>query len=270
MTERAAVSVSFPRPRGALLWVMVTILVAWVGFAIAINWAGVGGSFYQLLVVDRDGVARGELWRLLTAPFLHDVSGRGGVSHVVTTLLLLYFFGPPLQKTLGDRKMLAFLVGAALAGEVLQLMLDWALPGQVAPAVHQKVLLGGLAMGVATTVAWGFSNPKQQVLMMMVLPISGVTLVWFTVGFYILTLIAVGSPAEGVFAPFGGMFCGYLLAGGNPSPLRRAFLRWKLGKIERAGERKASPPRPSHLRVIRGLKEDDEPPKGGGDKRWLN
>lgn len=262
---------SFPKPRGAILWVMVAILALWVIFAVAINWVGIGSEVYELLLLTRDGITRGELWRLVTAPFMHLVSGQGGVSHVVTTLLLLYFFGPPLQKTWGDRKLLGFLFGSALAGELLQLTLDFALPAQVAPPIHQRLMLGGLAMGLAATVAWGFSNPKQQVLMMLVLPISGQTLVWFTVGFYILSLIAVGSPPEGIFAPFGAMLFGYLLGAGNPSPIRRAVLRWKLRKIEKRGASSAAKGKaPAHLRVIRGMKDELDPPDPGTDKRWLN
>jgi membrane associated rhomboid family serine protease len=260
MSERPTTQVSLPRPQGAVLWVMVAILSVWLGFAVAINWVGVGEGAYRALWLDRDALFRGELWRLFTAPLLHDVSGRTGVSHVVTNLLLLYFFGPPMQKA---------------SGELLQLGLDLVLPATVAPPVHQKVLLGALGMGIATTVAWGFSHPRQQVLMMMVLPITGLTLVWFTVGFYILSLLAVGSPPEGLLAPFGAMLCGYLLGGGEPSPLRKAFLRWKLKRLESGGAPSAASSikaqKPPHLRVIRGMKEDDEPgPRPNPDKRWLN
>jgi membrane associated rhomboid family serine protease len=249
MNER---SITWPRPKGALLGLLIAIGALWLIFALAINWAGQGEAIYGLLLLDPARLWRGEVWRPFTAPLMHLVSGHGGVSHLVTNALMLYFFGAPLQQAWGNRRFGVLLVAAALGGEALQLGLGALLPAGVGA---QGVMLGSGAMAFGVTIAWGLSNRTQRVALMFALPVGAMTLVWITVGMAVLGLIAVGAPPEGLFAPFGGMLCGYLLAG-DPTPLRKFLLRRKLQQIEKKGASKAP-----HLRVVKG---------GADDKKWLN
>lgn len=259
---------AFARPTGALRWVLIVLFALWVVFALAVNWLGPGGggigvTLYKALVLDVERLAAGEVWRLVTAPLMHVVSGQGAVSHIVTTLLLLYFFGATLQRDLGNRRFLWVIAAAALGGELLQVGAMWALPGALGEGVSQRVLLGGHAGALACVVAWGAMHRDATVYIFFALPVRGWTLVIGTVILSLLSLAAAAAPPEGMLAPFGGMLVGYLLGGGNPSPLRKAFLRWKLRKLESSGRSKGDR---GGLRVVPGGREGE--PKRDG--RWLN
>ena len=250
---------SFPKPEGALKWLLGAIFGLWVVFAVLINWVGVGSKAYEALELDIGGLLRGEAWRLFTAPFVHIVSGHGGVSHVTSTLMILYFFGVPLQRAWGPRRFLFVLAASALAGEFVQVVATLVAPATLGRVIGQPVLLGGHAMAVAAVIAWGFSHREQTVQLFFVMPIRGIYLVYITIGLELLGLIAAGGAPEGILAPFGGMLMGYLLGGATPSPLRRLLMR----RHGRAIARGLQP----RLRVIPGERGSERTPN---DKRWMN
>ncbi len=268
-TPPATVAGAFPKPKGVLRWVLLVPFSLWLIFALAINWMGpglgsLGANLYQALVLDVGRLAQGEVWRLLTAPLLHLVSGPGAVSHILTTLLLLYFFGMTLQRDLGERRFLWVLGASALGGELLQVGAMWALPEALARGLSQPVLLGGHAAALACVVAWGATHRNATVYLFFALPVRGATVVLATVVFALLNLVAAGGSPEGMLAPFGGMLVGYLLGGGTPSPLRKAFLRWKLRRLS-SGPGAAKGAR-GGLRVVPGGREGE----AKRDGRWLN
>jgi len=57
------------------------------------------------------GVATGEVWRLLTAAFLH-----GSVLHLLLNMYAVYLFGPPLEQAFGRVRFLGLYLIAALGG----------------------------------------------------------------------------------------------------------------------------------------------------------
>ena len=57
------------------------------------------------------GVASGEVWRLLTAAFLH-----GGVLHLLLNMYAVYLFGPQLESAFGRARFLVLYVVSALGG----------------------------------------------------------------------------------------------------------------------------------------------------------
>jgi membrane associated rhomboid family serine protease len=57
------------------------------------------------------GVASGELWRLLTAAFLH-----GGVLHLLLNMYAVYLFGPQLESAFGRARFLVLYLVSALGG----------------------------------------------------------------------------------------------------------------------------------------------------------
>jgi hypothetical protein len=106
-------------------------------------------------------------------------------------------------------------------------------------------------------------------------PMSSRTLILVVVGFALLMLVAGAQPEEGLLSPFCGMFLGWLLGGGTPSPLRKGWLKLRLAQLEGQDARargKGSPrkarPNPGGLRVIPGGRADDD--DKGPDGRWLN
>jgi membrane associated rhomboid family serine protease len=254
-------SISFPKPGKAILGVMIAVLAIWVALAAGINWARIDPEIVAPFVGNTEKVLSFQLWRFVTAPLIHLWSGDGAVSHIVMTLLGLYFLGPTLEDRWGPRKTLTFLFGAAAFAFVCQVLV-----GLVVPQLRQPIWYGGLGMVDAVAVAWALqAREGSQVRLMFVLPVSPMMLVGFIFMMNVLTVIAIGSKVEGLVTPFGGMAAGYLF--GDRSPLRRTWLKFKLKRIQAEtaamqGRRRAAA---AGFRVIRG--GTDEPPK---DKRYLN
>jgi membrane associated rhomboid family serine protease len=64
-------------------------------------------------------VAEGEWWRLITAAFLH-----GGVIHLLLNMLMLWWFGGPLEALLGPGRFIGLYLVSALAGSAGALLLS--------------------------------------------------------------------------------------------------------------------------------------------------
>jgi hypothetical protein len=154
--------------------------------------------------------------------------------------------------------MLAFLLGSATAGYLFHMVLQVALPAPHNASLDQ-IWYGALSAVHAVAIAWALSFRGQRVLLMFVLPVSAT-------GLSVLRLLAAENVPEGLVSPFGAMAFAWLVAGSEPSPIRKVWLKWKLRRLKAKGSTRDSGPR---LRVIPGGKHDDEeeePPPGG----WLN
>lgn len=259
MRQPESVSFSFPKPGKALIGMMVAIGCIWVMLAVGGNWANANvGSVVSPFVGDTGKVFGGQIWRLVTAAFIHDPTRPG---HLLTTLLGLYFLGTPLEDRWGARKTLFFLVGSAAFAFTLQ-----AIVSAISPSMG-TTWLGGLGMVEAVAVAWALQARGQVVRLFFVLPVTPMLLVGFIFIMSVLSLLALSATPEGLITPFGGMLAGYLF--GDGSPLRSFFLRMKLKKIQAQTAALRSTPRSRTggppLRIIHGGQKD--PPK---DKRYLN
>src|SRR5687767_6463054 len=91
-----APTVALPRPGPALRGVLIALLAVWLAFALGINWAGAPEALFYALAGSTERILNGEVWRLFTAPFLHIPSG--SISHILMTLLGLYFLSPSLEQ----------------------------------------------------------------------------------------------------------------------------------------------------------------------------
>jgi membrane associated rhomboid family serine protease len=120
-----------------------------------------------------------QLWRLITYQFLHSVYGFG---HIFVNMLVLFFFGPMLERFWGSRKFLTFyLICGAMGGVVYPVL---ALAGwlDVGPLVGASgSVLGMLAAGAIlfpnlTVYVWGIIPVKLMVLAIIFAAISIVTL----------------------------------------------------------------------------------------------
>ncbi len=261
-----------PRPGKALIGVMVVVTSLWLMFAIGLNWGGAPESVFVALAGNTRDILHGEVWRLFTAPLLLTPRGGPGVSHLLTALFGLYFLAPRLEQLWGAARMLRFIALSCILAYLLQMLVELALPATLAPRLVGEYWWG-LEPGIAAiAIAWACTFRGQVVQLFGVLPMTTRTLILVVVGFGFLRLAAAELPPEGLLAPFGGMFFGWLLGGGTPSPLRKTWLKLRLAQLEEAdrrGERKKPRPNPGGLRVIPGGRTDDDDTKGP-DGRWLN
>ncbi len=258
-----------PRPGKALIGVMVLITSLWLMFAIGLNWGGAPESVFLALAGSTRDILHGEVWRLFTAPLL--LAPRG-IGHLLSALLGLYFLAPRLEQLWGAARMLRFIALSCLLAYALQMLVELALPSSVAARMVGPYWFGLEPALAAIVIAWACTFKGQVISLFGVLPLSSRTLILLAVAFPLLRLVAGSLPPEGHLAPFGGMLFGWLLGGGTPSPLRKAWLKLRLAQLEdanRKGDRKKPRPNPGGLRVITGGRADDDDTKGP-DGRWLN
>jgi membrane associated rhomboid family serine protease len=244
--------------------------------ALLVKWVGMQGA-WDHLVCTTDDVLHGQVWRLLTAGVLTDITHPMGL---LFTLAGLYFLSPDLEKRWGTRRFLLFLGASTVLGNLLGVGVD-----RLAPAglhlLHPPDFFGAGAALTGTAIAWGINHRDDQILLFMILPVRGQTLIWITIGGCFLYLLYLGD-----MTGFGGVVTGLTMVG-DPSALRRAYLRVKLGFLRRRYDRHDGPisaadivrskgpilrsGRPP-LRVVKGGQADEraeprDPPK---DKRYLN
>jgi membrane associated rhomboid family serine protease len=256
------VGLAFPKPGKALTAMMVVLGCTWVALAVGFNYGGVGEAIIDPLVGNPTRILDGQIWRLITPILIHTPSGPGAISHIVTTLLGLYFLGTSLEDRWGPKRMFAFLLGAAAFAFACQVLL-----GLVITRLATPVFYGGLGMVEATAIAWALQNKNTTVRLFFVLPVTGMMLIGFVFLMSTLYVIAGAALPEGLITPFGGMLAGYLFS--DASPLRKLYLKRKLRRIQaetaelRRSQATRRPGGPA-LRLIHG---DKEPPK---DKRFLN
>lgn len=241
---------TLPRPGKTLTAVMLTLLALWLMFAMAINWGGASPQLFYLLAGSTEGIAAGEIWRLLTAPLIHMPTDPW---HVVSVLLGLYFLAPSLEARWGGRRFVFFLWGSAVLAYLCQFLVELMLPS-VAPKLSSGFWFGSIPAVEAVAVAWALEFRGQVVRLFFVLPVTSTGLLVFIIGFSVLRLISAQQTPEGLIAPFGGLAAGWLLGGGTPSPARRLYLKFRYAQLQREAEREARARRAKRgpLSVIEG------------------
>jgi membrane associated rhomboid family serine protease len=265
---------SFAMPGKAVRGVMIVVFAIWLCFALALNWGGAPASAFELFAGNTEAILRGELWRLLTAPLLHLAQGPGAVSHIFFTLLGLFFLTPRLEEAWGERRMLSFIAISAVFGYALQLLVELAVPQSLGRRLVPPLWFGLTPTLGAIAIAWALTFKNQVVYLFFVIPASSRMLILFVIGSATLYLVAGATPTEGLISPYGGMLCGWLLGGGTPSPLRKAWLKLRLAQLGKQAERETRRkprPNPGGLRVIPGGRSNDSDDENKGpDGRWLN
>jgi membrane associated rhomboid family serine protease len=280
MSDRPQMVFAFPRPGPALKVVLVMLAAVWLVGAIVFNWIPGGERVFLWLACTTEGVQHLELWRLLTAGLLTKPGGPGAISHLLFTLVGLYFLSPDLERRWGSARFARFLATCVVVGYAMAVGLDLVAHAR-ASVFHQSIMFGAGAAITGTAVAWARENAEAEVRLFFVLPVKGKYLFWFTVAYCVLGVISGDTFTEGAVAPFGGIVVGLLL-GGSPSAIRTLYLRTKLAMLRKqstAATVRAALPRTSRrarggsppLRVVHGGLEEElkkrEPPK---DKRYLN
>ena len=181
---------------------MVTFLSVWVLMAVVVGFFN-GESFFQFFVLDAAAVLNeGRVWTILTYALLHDLTS---YFHMALNCLLLYFFGPELERRWGRRRFILFTVLTALAGGLF-VVIGWFI------GLAKGVVIGASAICFGLLVAWGLTYKDRQILFFFVLPMRGIHMVWLSVAMAVLESISLGSVSAA--AHFGGMAMGAMLTMG--------------------------------------------------------
>jgi len=210
----------------------MTPVVKWFLIAnIAIFLPGVFSARVADVLVRSFAVDPGSLWtilqpwRIVTYQFLHDM---GSPWHIFFNMLVLCFFGPPLERYMGSRKFVPFYLLCGVVGAIFYLGLT---------AIHFLVpapLLGasGSILGVLAAGAILFPN---TVIFLFIIPVPiRIGAIAFAVMFFV-TLVTRGANAGGEAAHLAGMAtgAGYVLI----QPLwDRFLLKMRSGSWEKRME----------------------------------
>jgi membrane associated rhomboid family serine protease len=180
----------------------------------------------------------------------------------------LLFLAPTLEQRWGGRRMLRFIIGSALIAYAVQMVAELLLPASVGAKLVGPYWFGALPVIEAIAIAWALSFRGQTVRLFFVLPVTSAVLIWVVIGISVLHVIAGTPSPEGLIAPFGGMFAGWLLGAGTPSPARKIYLRLRLAQLDREAahtrQHRAKRVQKSNLRVIEGGRDDDDDHGPGG------
>jgi membrane associated rhomboid family serine protease len=279
MNRPPAVSLALPRPRRALWIVLVAMAALGIFTAFLGTWVGPSGAILFEALGYKPALTLVRPWALLTSGLLTDPEHW---SHLILSLLGLYFLGAPLEQRWGSWRFARFLALAVVIGNLTVLALSAVVPAAAQPRFHPAFVFGPTAAITAIAVAWSREFAQSTVNLFFFLPVRGKVLFWVTIGFCVLDLIYPAMLPEGVVAPFGGVIAGLIL-GGTPSLARTAWLHLRLALLRRRATslnvddvlapkpkrrpRAGAPP----LRVVPGGLEEvlkkRNPPK---DKRYLN
>ncbi len=133
-------------------------------------------------------------WTLVTYMFVH-----GGFFHLFFNMIILFFFGPPLEGLWGGREFLKFYLVAGLGGAAFSYIFAYD---------HAVVGASGAMYGVM--LAFAMNWPDMPIHIWGILPVKAKWLVGFLAAVSILSL--VGGQQDGVahFAHLGGFAAGFL------------------------------------------------------------
>lgn len=255
-----------PKPGRGLRWAIIGLAAVWALFTIAQQWAGADPNLFLGLTGNTQAIFSGQVWRLVTAPWLHAPDSPW---HLVGALLGLYFLGPALEQQWGERRLLVFLAVSGALAFAAQALAEVSLPTSVAARLSSGHYFGALPTVEAVAVAWALQFRGQSVRLFFVLPVSAKHLLTFVIGMSVLRLIAVQQTPEGLVSPFGGMLAGWLLGGSTPSPLRRVYLRWRYRVLQRQSLRmsaaRAARTKSSRLTLLDGGKGKKTNGKNNGE-----
>lgn len=138
-----------------------------------------------------------QIWRLLTHLFVNP-----DPQSLLFSMLMLFFFGPPIESALGRPKFLLFYllcgVGAALLGSL------------ICPALYgrEPLIAGAWGSLMGLIIAAGVLTPQQTVIFMFVLPMTMQTLAILSV---VIGLAFAVSGVPQSACSLGGAAIGYLL-----------------------------------------------------------
>jgi membrane associated rhomboid family serine protease len=272
--DDVAVMGAFPRPGRALWGVLLTLFGIWLAFAVGLGWANLSEDVFLLFAGNTQKILHGEVWRLFTAPLMHEPV----VMTILFVLIGFYFLTPTLEQQWGGKRLIGFLLLSGTFGYLFQMGLELALPRSIGQKLVGDHWWGSTPVIAAIAIAWALTFRGQTVRLFFVLPVSSRGLILFTVGVAVLYVLApFQRPSSGLLSPFGGMLAGWIF-GGSPSPLRRAWLKFRLKRLESELEtgkkQRAERVKRSGLRVIEGggaaPPKDDDEDRRGPDGRLLN
>ena len=178
------------------------LLTLVVGYRFAVEWFG----FSPGRVLTRP-------WGAVTYMFIH-----GGFWHLFMNMLVLFFFGPPLENRWGSREFIKFYLICGLGGVALSFLFVG------------SSIIGASAAVYGVLLAFAMNWPDSPIYIWGIFPVKAKWLATFL--FVVTFLNAFGGTADGVahFAHLGGLLTGFFYLKGDWQ------VSSKLDRIKRASK----------------------------------
>jgi membrane associated rhomboid family serine protease len=224
--------------------VLGALVACFVVAGIVANFVPALREFLGFLPVTASAVLQGQVWRLVTYAFVHDLSSP---FHLLFNGLSIFFFGRELELRWGQGRSLVFLFTSVVVG------------GAFVVAAGALGIGGGMAIGASAYalglwVAWGLTFRDREFRMYFAIPMKGAHAVWLALFFWVLDAVSTSSTSAA--AHLGGIVTAFVLVRGvwRPNAWKAA---WS-SLLERLGLKKKP-----QLFVVPG------PPRGPNGK-WVN
>jgi membrane associated rhomboid family serine protease len=113
-----------------------------------------------------------QAWRLVTAAFCHDTQS---LWHLFFNMLVLFFFGPPIERLYGRRDFIAFYLMVAVVANLAYCAVPYVLGGDA-----ERPVVGASGCCMAIVVLTAFYYPRQTVIFIFI-PVP----LWLLAGFFV-------------------------------------------------------------------------------------
>jgi membrane associated rhomboid family serine protease len=184
-----AYSSGFSNPFGFVVTPFVKRLI--IANVAAFVVTSIAGGLAQYLVLSRGSVIP-LVWTPVTYMFVHV-----GLWHLLFNMLILFFFGPPLEDRWGSEEFLKFYLIAGLGGATLSLLFPYPIAGA-----------SGAIYGVM--VAFALYWPNNPIYFWGIFPIKAKYLVGFLVGLDLFSAVAGRATGVAHLAHLGGAIAAFL------------------------------------------------------------
>lgn len=177
-------------------------------------------------------------WTLLTYMFVH-----GDFFHLFFNMLVLFFFGPPLEGMWGGREFLKFYVVAGLGGALFSYLFAF-----------EMGVLGASAAVYGVMLAFAMNWPDMTIHIWGILPVKAKWLVGFLAAVSIASIIGASGDGIAHFAHLGGFVAAFLYLRFDDrltdrvARLKRFVARRKLQVAPGEDPGRAAPPPPRRPR----------------------
>lgn len=179
--------------------VVTKIIIANVIVYFLMYSTGMGQTIVNLFIMQANAVLHGQVWRLFTATYMH-----ANFMHIFFNMLVLYFFGPLLERRWGGWQ---FFVVYTLGGVVGNVILTAA---GLVNFIDPQILGLGASGSVMTIMAAGAAYyPRTEVLVYFILPLQLRTVVLIYGAGFVLNVIQKGHNFGGDLCHLSGLAVGY-------------------------------------------------------------
>lgn len=137
--------------------------------------------------------------QLITYMFLH-----GSGTHIFYNMLLLFFFGPILERFIGDKKFLLLYMISGLGAGVIQLITSYIF-------MEPNVTVGASGAVAGVMMAMALLFPNMKVYVYFLFPVKLVYLIGFYVVFELYNGLSMADTGVAHFAHLGGMLFGFIM-----------------------------------------------------------